>query len=81
MIATILDACGGSEVTVKTQRTNVPRAYSEWVPLLAAAVVQQALSDALDPRVPEAVRRDARRFLAGSPEYRMWGRVAERAFN
>lgn len=54
-------------------RVSVP----EWMPLLAAAVVQQAMVDALDPALTPAVRREARRFLAGSPEYRAWGRVAE----
>jgi hypothetical protein len=49
----------------------------EWIPLLAAAVVQQAVVDASDPTLPPAIRRDARRFLAGSPEYHMWGRMAE----
>jgi hypothetical protein len=49
----------------------------EWLPLLAAAIVQQALSDAFDRSLPPAVRREARRFLAGSPEYRFWGQVAD----
>jgi hypothetical protein len=50
----------------------------DWLPLLAAAVVQQAIADAHDPTLSPAVRREARRFLAGSPEYRLWERVAER---
>jgi hypothetical protein len=49
----------------------------EWLPLLAAAIVQQALSDAFDRSLPPAVRREARKFLAGSPEYRFWGQVAD----
>jgi hypothetical protein len=57
--------------------TNHSSSIPEWLPLLAAAVVHQALSDVLDPSLPPAVRRDARRFLAGSAEYRLWGRVAE----
>ena len=35
----------------------------DWYPLLAAAVVQQALADALDPSLPANMRADARRFL------------------
>jgi hypothetical protein len=49
------------------------------LPLLAAAVVHQALADAADPALPPAVRREARRFLSGSPEYRLWGQAAEGA--
>ncbi|MGE3840027.1 MAG: hypothetical protein AB7I50_00425 [Vicinamibacterales bacterium] len=49
----------------------------EWLPLLAAAIVQQAIADALDPTVTPAVRREARRFLAGSAAYRFWNRMVE----
>jgi hypothetical protein len=52
-------------------------AVPEWVPLLVAAIVQQAISDAFDPSLPPAVRREARRFLSGSADYRFWGQVAE----
>jgi hypothetical protein len=52
-------------------------AVPDWIPLLAAAVVHQAVVDATDPTLPPAVRREARRFLAGSDEYRLWGRMAE----
>jgi hypothetical protein len=54
----------------------------DWLPLLAAAIVQQAMADALDPALPASVRREARRFLAGSAEFRFWGQMAEwRLFN
>jgi hypothetical protein len=49
----------------------------DWLPLLAAAVVQQAMSDAMDPALSPSVRREARRFLAGSADYRFWGQFAE----
>jgi hypothetical protein len=60
----------------QTAKRTAP--VSEWLPLLAAAVVQQAISDAHDRSLPQNVRREARRFLAGSPEYRIWERVAQR---
>lgn len=68
---------------MKTQASRTTTGtLPDWLPLLAAAVVQQAMADALDPALPADVRRDARRFLAGSPEYRFWGRMAEwRLFN
>lgn len=56
-------------------------ATPNWLPLLAAAVVQQAIVDAGDPTLPETVRRDAQRFLSGSADYRFWGRMTERQFN
>lgn len=68
---------------MKTRRgTNGHRAsVPSWLPLLAAAVVQQAIVDAGDPTLPEAERRDAQRFLSGSADYRLWGRMTERQFN
>jgi hypothetical protein len=39
---------------------------------LACAVIKQALSDALDPTVPDNVRRDAQHFLAGDWWFRRW---------
>jgi hypothetical protein len=57
--------------------TPLSSSTQEWLPLLAAAVVQQAIADAFDPTLPVAVRRDARHFLAGNAEYRFWGQVAE----
>jgi hypothetical protein len=62
---------------MKTRTTKQAGAVPDWVPLLAAAVVQQAIVDMVDPSLPPAVRRDARKFLAGSAEYRFWGEVAE----
>jgi hypothetical protein len=43
---------------------------------LAAAVIKQAVADLLDPNVPFTVRSDARRFLAGSDDYRFWCRMS-----
>ena len=62
---------------MKTHTARSARPVPEWLPLLAAAIVQQAMSDAMAPALPPDVRREARRFLAGSPEYRLWGRAAE----
>ena len=42
------------------------------VKALACAVIKQALSDALDPTVPDDVRRDAQSFLAGDQWFRRW---------
>ncbi len=42
------------------------------VKTLACAVIKQALSDALDPTVPDGVRRDAQHFLAGDQWFRGW---------
>jgi hypothetical protein len=47
------------------------------MPLLAAAIVQQALMDASDPTLPARVRTEARRFLSGNASYRLWEQVAE----
>jgi hypothetical protein len=62
---------------MKTNGARPQTSVPDWLPLLAAAVVHQALADAADPALPPSVRREARRFLAGSPEYRLWGRAAE----
>jgi hypothetical protein len=62
---------------MKAPASRTSTSTPDWLPLLAAAVVQQAMVDALDPAAPPDIRRDARRFLAGSPEYRFWGRMAE----
>jgi hypothetical protein len=43
---------------------------------LACAVIKQALADALDPTVPNDVRRDAQEFLAGDAWYRQWCTLA-----
>jgi hypothetical protein len=68
---------------MKSRRANNGHRAStpHWLPLLAAAVVQQAIVDAGDPSLPETVRRDARRFLSGSPDYHLWGQLTERQFN
>ena len=49
---------------MKMRKSNQAGAVPDWVPLLAAAVVQQAIADVVDPSLPPAVRQDARRFLA-----------------
>jgi len=46
------------------------------VKTLACAVIKQALCDALDPTVPERIRRDAEQFLAGDVRFRRWSAVA-----
>lgn len=62
---------------MKTRRAINGSAVPDWLPLLAAAVVQQAIADAGDRSLPESIRREARRFLSGSPDYRFWGRITE----
>jgi hypothetical protein len=42
---------------------------------LAAAVIKQALADALDPMVPGTVQQDAQYFLALSHDFRFWCRM------
>lgn len=42
---------------------------------LASAVLKQAIADALDPTVAGQLRREARRFLGGSDDYRFWCRM------
>lgn len=42
---------------------------------LAAAVIKQAISDALNPTAPSIVRREARHFLENSDDYRFWCRM------
>ena len=44
---------------------------------LALAVIAQAFTDAVDPRVSPAVRSEARRFIAGSPMLNDWCDVAQ----
>jgi len=44
--------------------------------LLAFAVFRQAIIDALDPSLPAAVRRGARRFLVGTEMSRFWAVLA-----
>lgn len=46
------------------------------VKTLACAVIKQALYDALDPTVPENIRRDAEQFLAGDAWFRRWSAAA-----
>lgn len=43
---------------------------------LAAAVIRQALHDAVDPGASEGLRANARTFLAGSQMLRQWCQVA-----
>lgn len=42
---------------------------------LAAAVIKQAIADALDPLARPEVRHDAWMFLRGSGDYRFWCRL------
>lgn len=67
---------------MKSQRsTRATAPVPGWMTLLAAAVVQQALVDASDPTLPLAARLDAKQFLAGNADYRLWGRIAEGRVN
>jgi hypothetical protein len=66
---------GAIEVDMSTAAAcvNVPEPS---VRTLACAVIKQALSDALDPTTPPAVRRDAEQFLAGDAWFRRWSVAA-----
>jgi hypothetical protein len=57
----------------QTKFAHVPELAAK---TLACAVIKQALSDALDPTLPDEIREDAQEFLAGDEWYRQWCTVA-----
>lgn len=60
-------------MSINAELAHVPELVSR---TLACAVIKQALADALDPTLPESIRRDAQDFISGDERYQTWCRTA-----